>query len=175
MSNTIINIDAGDQNADWIKQAKKHPQFEAIKIIAERPRLVRLDCGEMEIIPTEALVFNAPRFLYASRGERCHLSWVGDFVHGVHYAAMLAGDPDSTYCLEENRSLDAKVVLYYTEMQAMAEARKIIMAYLNRTPGAAPQNLQGFIDKHWRTYFDRASKIQVTVNPVNLVVTPIAA
>ena len=72
-------------------------------------------------------IYNAPRPLYGtvtsdSDGENYGAcTWQGDFISGVHYAAIDPNDPDADRLREENRKLDATRLVWVTQETVIAE------------------------------------------------------
>ena len=89
--------------------------FEKVEVIGNRP----------EEAPDDWLVFNVPRPLYGSivkTGEWSSnsVTWIGDFVTGVHYAAVDPAPEDPAYndphmWIDENRKLDARIVTWVSK------------------------------------------------------------
>jgi hypothetical protein len=95
-------------------------QAKTVTVIGERPT----QTPEGTIIPPDATIYNAPRPLWG-------ISWIGDFVHGIHYAAVrdAQGEPESEVYWtqkshDDNISLDGWVVQWESEAEAIAWAKQ---------------------------------------------------
>lgn len=80
-------------------------QCKVVRIIGTRPTQA----------PTGWAVYNAPRPLY---GEP---TWTGDFVHGIFYSTIDPTDDLAAKFAERNAELDAWVLEWVSEEQAITE------------------------------------------------------
>ena len=88
------------------------------RVIAERPTVVQHDCtGKTALILPDWPIYNAPRPLYGT------VTWQGDFVSGIFYAAIDPEDGFGHDMEDQNLALDARVLEYLTEDEAVAMAR----------------------------------------------------
>lgn len=78
--------------------------------------------GERPAIPEDWIICNAPRPLTGDE------TWEGEFQHGIFYAALNPHDFFFKISLARNQTLDAWMVLYYSE----AEARACLKAFYPR-------------------------------------------
>ena len=87
-------------------------QLKVYKVLGQRPDKVLTDEG-FKKLPHRWEVYNAPRPLYG------HLSWTGDFLHGIFYVAI---DPSDDYVAEnwkqENIRLDGWLLEWVSEDEA---------------------------------------------------------
>lgn len=78
-----------------------------------------------DAIPTNVLIFNAPRPLRATeiatpeisnpgKFKYTYLDWVGNFRHGVFYAGV---DPSDTRAIQHNIEYDGWVLEYHNEAE----------------------------------------------------------
>jgi hypothetical protein len=74
------------------------PELTIISLLDQRPADV----------PLNFLIFNAPRPLIGSK------QWIGDFRHGVFYAAVDITLPRAERCIRDNVSLDGWLCEYIT-------------------------------------------------------------
>lgn len=66
--------------------------------------------------PEGAWIFNAPRPLYGA------VTWQGEFVHGIFYAAILPADDYAENFIRQNVSLDGWVLCYFSKEDARKQA-----------------------------------------------------
>jgi hypothetical protein len=90
-------------------------QFEAIRLVRDRSSVVP------DYVPSDAVIFNAPRPLF---GEE----WQGDFCCGIFYAAIGPSDYNRINFIEENRKLQAAVLIFISEEEARWKVREYLIA-----------------------------------------------
>jgi hypothetical protein len=95
-------------------------------------------------VPTDSIIFNAPRPLYASEGSET--SWQGDFCSGIFYVVVHAEDPYRADWIKKNKSLDARVLAYVSEETARQMVREYYL-------GHGYEVTQEQLDEYWKDVF----------------------
>lgn len=104
-------------------------EFKQRNLLATRPAHV----------PTDSIIFNAPRPLYGDE-------WQGDFCSGVFYAAVHTHDPYRATWIKENKSLDARVLAYVSEETARQMVRDYYLEH-------GYEVTQEQLDEYWKDVF----------------------
>lgn len=105
-------------------------------------------------IPTDALVFNAPRPLFGTLTSDGAQTWQSGFLSGVHYAAVTPDDSYRQEWLRHNKENDAVLVWYVTEAEAKAIAKQYTVDYLASHPKASLScPIDAFVDRNWKEMF----------------------
>lgn len=78
-------------------------------------------------VPDGWLIYNAPRPLWGTlvnkpEGGQQGMTWTADFIGGVHYAAVDPADDLAAQWDANNADLDARLLIFITERQAISAA-----------------------------------------------------
>jgi hypothetical protein len=117
-------------------------------------------------IPANALVFNAPRPLYGTMTADAALTWQSGFLSGVHYAAVSPNDDYRHEWVRHNKEMDAVLVWYVSEAEAMRLVTQYVTDYLDTHPKASISGgLDAFVERNWRQmFFNHFGAVTVTVD-----------
>ena len=80
-----------------------------------------IQCGKYDL-PPHWNIYNAPRPIYGTEGYE----WRDDCFCGVFYAAVDPDDEMAQRWDERNAELDARVIVYMSEEDALAKARSYL-------------------------------------------------
>lgn len=120
-------------------------KFNAVRLVRDRSSVVP------DNVPPDAVIFNAPRPLFG-------YEWKGDPCFGIFYAAIGPDDYNRINFIDQNRRLDATVLIFVSEEEARRQVREYLAA-----EGYADVEDDIFED-YWRDCFqDNFARVEIDI------------